>query len=178
MRRSGFGLGWSESNHTGRLHLNKRSCIVTNLIGIQRFTRESIVSCHGMVREMTKDTRIEGTSVILMQRSVKAQTGRRYFNFLFLLFHFHFLPCLVLLLVRSRFSLFLLHFLVFFFGLFVWFSSHTWSHSFHLFLRNYAFSSEFPSFCPFIFVSLRASFFYSSWCIVVIGQWGYSTGFS
>lgn len=66
------------------LHLNKRSCIVTNLIGIQRFTRESIVSRHGMVREMTKDTRIEGTSVILMQRSVKAQTGRRYFiSFLF-----------------------------------------------------------------------------------------------
>lgn len=29
------------------LHLNKRSCIVTNLIGIQWFTRESIVSRHG-----------------------------------------------------------------------------------------------------------------------------------
>lgn len=32
------------------LHLNKRSCIVTNLIGIQWFTRESIVSRHGMAR--------------------------------------------------------------------------------------------------------------------------------
>lgn len=32
------------------LHLNKRSCIVTNLIGIQWFTRKSIVSRHGMVR--------------------------------------------------------------------------------------------------------------------------------
>lgn len=79
-----LGRGRIESH--SRLHLNKRSCIVTNLIGIQRFTRESIVSCHGMVREMTKDTRIEGTSVILMQRSVKAQTGRRYFISYFSLF--------------------------------------------------------------------------------------------
>lgn len=60
------------------LHLNKRSCIVTNLIGIQWFTRESIVSRHGMVRGITKD-RIEGTSVSGMQRWMKAQTGRRYF---------------------------------------------------------------------------------------------------
>lgn len=82
-----LGRGRIESH--SRLHLNKRSCIVTNLIGIQRFTRESIVSCHGMVREMTKDTRIEGTSVILMQRSVKAQTGRRYFISYFSLFF----PC-------------------------------------------------------------------------------------
>lgn len=37
------------------LHLNKRSCIVTNLIGIQWFTRESIVSRHGMARGITKD---------------------------------------------------------------------------------------------------------------------------
>lgn len=44
------------------LHLNKRSCIVTNLIGIQWFTRESIVSRHGMARGITKYW-IEGTSV-------------------------------------------------------------------------------------------------------------------
>lgn len=58
------------------LHLNKRSCIVTNLIGIQWFTRESIVSPHG---ETTKYW-IEDTSVSGMQRWMKAQTGRRYFS--------------------------------------------------------------------------------------------------
>lgn len=63
------------------LHLNKRSCIVTNLIGIQWFTRELIVSRHGMARGLTKN-RIEGTSVSGMQRWMKAQTGRRYFFFL------------------------------------------------------------------------------------------------
>lgn len=61
------------------LHLNKRSCIVTNLIGIQWFTRESIVSRHGMARGITKYW-IEGTSVNGMQRWMKAQTGRRYFS--------------------------------------------------------------------------------------------------
>lgn len=61
------------------LHLNKRSCIVTNLIGIQWFTRESVVSRHGMARGITKYW-IEGTSVSGMQRWMKAQTGRRYFS--------------------------------------------------------------------------------------------------
>lgn len=63
------------------LHLNKRSCIVTNLIGIQWFTRESIVSRHGMARGITKGW-IEDTSVSGMQRWMKAQIGRRYFFFL------------------------------------------------------------------------------------------------
>ena len=67
-----------------------------------------------------------------------------YFLFLFL---FHFFPCLVLLLVRSRFPRFSLFFL---FGLFVWFSSHTWS-SRSTFLRNYVKFLFFLFLFPFFF---------------------------
>lgn len=75
-------IRYKNSIDLGGLHLNKRSCIVTNLIGIQRFTRESIVSCHEMVREMTKDTRIEGTSVIVyaaIGESAKLEDAILYF---------------------------------------------------------------------------------------------------
>lgn len=132
-----LGRGRIESH--SRLHLNKRSCIVTNLIGIQRFTRESIVSCHGMVREMTKDTRIEGTSVILMQRSVKAQTGRRYFISYFSLFFPHNFAC--------SFSCFVLKF--------VRLSSRDLLP--HFFLRNCSFFERVSSFA-FILSGLFARF--------------------
>ena len=106
---------------------------------------------------MTKDTRIEGTSVILMRRSVKAQTGRRYFYFFLL--SFFFLSSLFFLSFRFACVLF---FFFFFFDPHRVISSHTF---FFSFTRNYAFLSLFLSF--FLFFSLsrnesRKSFaFYS-----------------